>query len=189
MSNPFSKYTDSELYSILAKKNRDSEKAFAELYSRHSNKVYAYCTRLLNHRDIAADAFQDTFFNFYNTASEEHEILNISSFIMTIARNSCYNYSKKFSDSDTLQDVDLPANDLRYEEKQLLDLIRKTIKLLDFEDREILILRLYHGLNYSEISTIVRLDVGAIRTRFWRAKEHVKDILKPYLKDLQKWEK
>ncbi|MBI3258157.1 MAG: RNA polymerase sigma factor [Ignavibacteriae bacterium] len=71
-----------------------------------------------------------------------------------------------------------------YEQKELLDLIARSLELLSFEYREIFILREYDGLSYEEIAEVTGTTVTNAKTRAFRAKQKVKEILQPYLKDL-----
>lgn len=184
MSEKYSKFSDIELFEALSGEKVQAESAFAELYSRYSQKIYAYCLRVTGNKDEANDIFQETFLNFFNTAKLNHENTNISGLMITIARNLCINYTRSKKMHIVLEDYNLMTNDTGYEQKELLDLISNALELLEFEYKEAFILRQYHGFSYKEISDITDIPESTIRNRFWRAKEKIKEILTPYLNEI-----
>lgn len=180
----YSKYVDAELVAELVEGKEKAEKAFAEIYTRYSQRVYAYCLRLTGHQEDAQDIFHETFVKFYDYAKKKKIVNNISSLLFTIARNIIINQKRDKKLNLNIDDFNIKSNDKGYDEKELLQLIAHAIELLDFEQREAFILRLYHGLSYPEISRITGESLPTIKNRTWRAKEKVKNILAPYLEDL-----
>lgn len=179
------KYSDRELFAALKSKDkRESESAFAEVYSRHSQRVYAYCLRVSGNEDDARDIFQEAFLKFYNSLGNIEYLDNISGYIIKIARNLCLNHRRDKKVTVDFDDMNFFSNDEKYEQKELLDLIAASLELLDFKHREAFVLRQYQGMTYNEISAITGDSVSAIKNRVWRAKEKIKEILSPYLEDL-----
>jgi RNA polymerase sigma-70 factor (ECF subfamily) len=48
--------------------------------------------------------------------------------------------------------------------------------------REALVLFEYEGLSLSEIASMAGTDVGAVKSRLYRARERLRNVLRPYLK-------
>ena len=71
-----------------------------------------------------------------------------------------------------------------YEQKELLDLITHSLELVDDDFREAFVLREYSGLSYKEIAEVTNITLANAKSRVFRAKQQIKTILKPYLKDL-----
>lgn len=171
---------------MLSESKEDAEAAFAELYSRHSQRVYAYCLRMTGSSDEANDIFQETFISLFKTAETRNiTIENVSSYLIRIARNIYLNYKRSKTEMLNIENFELQANETGYEEKELLEIIAKSLDLLDFDYREVFILRQYHGLSYQEIAEISEVSVEVVRNKFWKAKEKIKAILAPYLKELE----
>jgi RNA polymerase sigma-70 factor (ECF subfamily) len=63
-------------------------------------------------------------------------------------------------------------------------MITRSLDLLDDEYREAFILREYSGLSYKELAEVTGISVANAKSRVFRAKERIKHILKPVLKDL-----
>lgn len=185
MSSELRKYRDADLVQELSKGEQRAEKAFTEIYSRYSQKFYAYCLRMTGQENDAQDLFQETFLKFCNLAKNETKYVDhILSLLITIARNMFINNKRNLKNTVNIDDFELVSYQDNYDQKELLELIARAIELLDFEYREVFILRQYQGLTYNEISRITGETVSTIKNRAWRSKEKIKEILAPYLVEL-----
>lgn len=188
MEKDFSKYSDSELALIVAEKGKHSEKASMEVYKRYATGINAYCTKILNDRIIAEDIFQETFIKFYESVNPKLNT-NIAGFLVTIARNLCLNYKRNRKNKVDITELDFIAYDTQnYDNVQLLEFVNTAVELLDDEYKEALILREYNNLEYDEIADILKITTINAKTRVCRAKKKVKDLLKPYLKEIMNLE-
>lgn len=186
MGRQFEEYSDNELYYMLCEDKHTAEKAFAELFSRLSPRIYAYCKRFIGNREEAQDIFQETFIRFHQSASKDRIMTNIPAFILKIARNLCVNSKKReklaISYEDYMvADLDSESNS---EKTELLDLIKDALEMLPDEYKEPFILREYHGLSYNEIADITGQQLSNVKIRIHRAKQKIKEILAPYLHEL-----
>jgi RNA polymerase sigma-70 factor (ECF subfamily) len=185
MNKLYSKYTDKELYKALSGEKVEAEGAFAELYSRYSQKIYAYCLRVTGHKEDANDIFQETFCNFFDQSKTNKSISSVSGLLITIARNLCLNHTRSKRVHIDLEEYNLKTNDTGYEQKELLELINNALEVLEFEYKEAFVLRQYHGFSYKEISEITQSPESTARNRYWRAKSKIKEILAPYLDEIK----
>lgn len=182
-------YSDEELLEIMTSDEESSatkERMFAEIYSRHSGKVHAYVLKIVGDEDDAEDLFQEVFIRFFKRAANgKHS--NVIGFLITIARNLCLNYKRDKKKTVNLDDYEYVAYDTQnYESKELLDLISRSLELLDSDYKEAFVLREYTGLNYDEISEVMGISTVNARSKVFRAKKKIKEILKPYLNDISK---
>jgi len=186
MAKKIDEHSDSELYSMLSGKRDVAEKAFTELFNRHSPRVFSYCRRFLGDREEALDVFQETFIRFHQSADKNKEMTNVPGFIITIARNLCMNAKRKerpnisFEEYMISDEDESPSND----NEELLELIKKGLDLLPDDYREIFVLREYNGLSYNEIAELQNTSLNNVKVRIHRAKQKLKEILQPYLKEL-----
>ncbi|MBI5325662.1 MAG: RNA polymerase sigma factor [Ignavibacteriae bacterium] len=184
MEKTFGKYSDLELYKALREKKPMAEAAFSELYSRYAQRVFAYCLRVMGNHDDAKDIFQETFMKFYNNAQSLEVVDNIPGLLLTIARNLCLNFKRDKKTTYNIDDYQVTSVETDYEKKELLELISMALELLEFEYREAFVLRQYQGLSYKEIAKLSGDSISAIKNRVWRAKEQIREILSPYLKEM-----
>ena len=183
--------SDAELLDIMKKKDKSSEKAFAEIYSRYSQRVYAYCLRIGNDFASAQDLFQETFVKFYENIANINlnNINKLIVYLITIARNLKFNESRKKKNTVLIDEYEEAIADssasieLNLEQKELEKIIPEALMKLDYASREVIIFRLYEGLRYDEIEKITGVSNNLLRNRFSRAKEKLRLILNKYLDD------
>lgn len=180
-------YTDAALFALLMAKSNEREKAFAELYSRYSQKVYLYCSKVMGNRQDANDLFQETWMKFHNAAVKAEVVVeNVGGYLFRIARNLCLN--KKRSQQNihvTFEEFYGSTHDTTYEQKEFNELLNRALDLLDVDYREAFVLHEIEGLPYDEISVITGDTVAALKNRVWRARKQIRQFLSPFLIDVQ----
>lgn len=185
MAGKLTSYSDQELVTNLSGSKDEAEKAFKELYDRYSSMVHAYCLRVLSDEEQAEDIFQEVFIKFYQNVKSDAAKTNIPGFLITIARNLCLNYKRDKRTMVPIENLEFMFPESQnYEQKELLDLITHSLELVDDDFREAFVLREYSGLSYKEIAEVTNITLANAKSRVFRAKQQIKTILKPYLKDL-----
>jgi RNA polymerase sigma-70 factor (ECF subfamily) len=164
-----------------------SERAFTEIYDRYALRINAYCRTILHTREAAEDVFQETFIKFYQNVRVDYKTGSIVGFLITIARNLCLNHKRNSKSNLPIEDFDFPVydnNDL--EDKELSDLLLMSFELLEPQTKEILIMRVFNYLSYNEIADIIGITAARARYLVFNAKDKLKNILTPYMKDIEK---
>ena len=185
MNSKFSGLSDLELAKFLKGSRKESEEAFKVIYNRHSSAVHAYCVKVVGDEDQAEDIFQETFIKFYQNIDPNMANLNLFGFLIRIARNLCLNYKRDKKNTVPIDEIDFLFRDYQnYEQKELLDLINRSLDLVDDEYREAFVLREYSGMDYNQIAEVTSTTLSNAKSRVFRAKQKIKAILKPYLKDI-----
>jgi RNA polymerase sigma-70 factor, ECF subfamily len=184
MNNKYRKYNDHELAKLLKSGKKESEAAFTELYNRYSPKVHAYCACMLQNREQALDAFQETFIKFYDNIRPERAITNVSGFLMTIARNHCLNIIRAQRKTVPIENMEFELTVSQgHEQKEIMEMIMRSLDLLDGIYKEAFVLREFDGLDYKNIAEICEISVSNAKSRVSRAREKLLGLLEPYLKD------
>ncbi len=99
-------------------------------------------------------------------------------------KNICLNIKRDKRSTVSIDNIQFPSEtQSSFENKELLDLIKYAMELLDFEYREAFVLREYDGLPYSGIAEITGTTITNAKSRVFRAKQKIKDILQPYLQE------
>ncbi|MGA2297835.1 MAG: RNA polymerase sigma factor [FCB group bacterium] len=184
MNKSFSRMSDEALYKAMNGSRKDAEAAFAEIYSRYSQRIYAYCVRVLGIEQDAQDAFQETFLKFYDARNLHEELDNIPGYLITIARRICINLKRDKMPTLNIDDYNVTTNDPDTDKKELMTMIAMALELLEFDQREIFILRQYQSLSYKEIVKITGVSESTLKNRYWRAKDKIKEILTPYMEEM-----
>ena len=178
-------HSDIELFERLCGAKDVAEPAFAELYTRHGARVYAYCRRIIGDETIAQDMFQETFIRFYQSAQEPREMTNVPAYLLKIARNLCLNCLRDKRKSVAFEDYHKLSRDTPHEKTELMELIAMALEALQPEYKDAFVLREYEGLSYAEIAEVVDASLSTVKIRVHRAKQKIRELLAPYLADLQ----
>ncbi len=186
MDKEFENLSDTELFRVLNTDGARSGKAFEEIYTRYSPRVFAYCRRFLGIKEEAEDVLQETFIRFYNSRLQPREMSNLAAFLLKIARNQCVNALREHKHDARYDDAIYVRHDERDETDELLNLIKMAIELLPDEYKEIFIMREYNGLKYSDIAYITNQAINTVKVKIFRAREKIRQILQPYLSEISK---
>ena len=186
MERELENLSDAELFKLLNSDKARAGKAFEEIYTRYSPRVFAYCRRFLNNREEAEDVFQDTFIRFYNSRLQPREMSNLGAYLIKIARNQCVNSVRSDKHEISYDDAIFGRQDSRNEEDELLNLVKMAIELLPEDYREMFVMREYNGLKYNEIAEITHTSINTVKVKIHRAKGKIREILQPYLSEMLK---
>jgi RNA polymerase sigma-70 factor (ECF subfamily) len=191
MKRPLANCSDEELFALMGSPNRQrAEAAFRELYARYSQRVYSYCARILGNRQDAQDVFQETFLRFWQSAQQERTMTNVPAFLLRIARNLCFNFLRdQHPTTEFEEELHTPPTssspEHQLERAELSTILHRALAQLPPEYREALVLREQIGLSYAEIAYIVGASESAVKVRVFRAKEKLRQLLAPYIEELQ----
>jgi len=186
MATDYSEYDDASLFAMMRPGMAKREDAFAELYSRYSSRVYAYCMRFLSNQQEAQDIFQEAFVKFYQSAEQDREMTNVPAFLLRIARNLCVNSVRAARPTTSFEEYMGGFDSYNSDKDELLGLIKGALELLPEDYREVFVLREYDGMSYQDIADITDTNINNIKVKIYRSKQKIRDILQPYLKDLEK---
>ena len=167
--------------------------AFRVLFGRYETPVFAFLLRQCGNRDTAADLAQDVFFRVVRGASSFHHQSKFSTWIYTIARNAAVDASRKARhrnhpslddspkpDGQRLGDriaSDDPGPDRGTTAERLRTDLVDAIEKLPPDQREVFLLREYHGLSFNEIAEVVNAKVGTVKSRMRYALERLQEVL------------
>lgn len=117
---------------------------------------------------------QDTFVKV--AKSDLDKVRNMKSWLITVARNTVYDHWRKESKWKFV-DLFKPFPRKREEDLDLRMDIEKGIHELSPKLREVFILREINQLSYDEISNILDIELGTVKSRLNRARKQLREIL------------
>lgn len=170
---------------LFRKFTAGSREAYTQLYLKYRSRVYAYCLRVLCDEDEAQDLFQEVFVRVYERSHLFEEQRSLGGWIFTIAHNLCLNKIRDRKPNDGLDNVTLlvtPSEDYGDNWK---DRIQWALEQIPVDYREAFVLREYEGLSYQEIADILKTSLSAVKSRIYRSKEKLRELLEPYYHDLK----
>ncbi len=171
------------------------ESAFAALYDKYKDRIFSTSCRILNDRDLAADATQATFLAVFRKARKFDFRSKFSSWLYRVAVNQCLDIRRRRARVVrlSLDDPDTPetGTDLRRETPlspeasaergEMARRLRKAVAALSPKLAAVVVLRYMEDLSYEEISEILDLPAGTVKSRLSRAHEALEADLGPLL--------
>jgi RNA polymerase sigma-70 factor (ECF subfamily) len=168
--------SDSPTHDLAARLARGDEAAFAELYDACADRLHGYLTARLGSRDAASDTLQSAFLLAVKNRRRFRGVENPVAYMFQIARNEAARATGK----RRIVTQTLRANDLfivRNESADDAEAITAALARLDADDREFVELKIYAGLTFREIATIVDRPPPTVATRYRRAIETLRGWL------------
>lgn len=169
----------------LVKKAKDGDReAFGELYRVYLDRIYRFVYFLVLDEPLAEDITQNTFLKAWNYLPKYvPEKGTFQSFVYKVARNLVIDHQRKKKEVAITQETELflPADtdiEEEYEASERSVTVKRALSSLPDFDKEIVIMRYFEELSYSEISKVVGKKESAIRVRVHRALKMIKDNLK-----------
>jgi RNA polymerase sigma-70 factor (ECF subfamily) len=157
-----------------------SRAAFEELFARYHKPLYGFFGRRLNNPARAEDLAQETFLAVIRAASRYEPRALVRTYLYGIALKLLAAERRKvFASSTSGQPAPEPTTDGTPESVLW---VRQAMEKLDAPEREILMLREYEQLSYSDIAELLRIPINTVRSRLFRSRL----ALKTYLESVAK---
>jgi RNA polymerase sigma-70 factor (ECF subfamily) len=156
------------------------DEAFMEIFDRHTARLGSYCRKMVGHAGAAEDLMQDVWERVIRMRSEDRPPPpNPLGLIFWMARNLCLNFLRDRHQHASLDDLPVPPGSSAgvNDPSQLEELVVMALDRIPLQQREILILNAYSGYSFEEIAQMTDENVGAIRTRAWRARRQLKRVI------------
>jgi RNA polymerase sigma-70 factor (ECF subfamily) len=132
--------------------------AFEELVERHQAPLMRYFVRMGADRSIAEDCAQEVLIRVYK-AREKYEPMPMRGTEQTPLRDAVAGKGDRFAD------------------RELLEEIERAVDALPEEQRMVLVLGLVQSLPYAEVSEILDIPVGTVKSRMHAAVGRVREAL------------
>ena len=169
--------------SILARIAAGEDGSFELLIEKYGNLVWSIGKKFLYRQSDVEDAVQEVFMAIWKSADkfDANKAKEIT-FVSMIARRRFIDHLRKISKHKNLESIDEDNSGHQlYKESILnestdLQLIKNAIKNLDIDDQELLKLSIYQGYSHSEISKLLNLPLGTVKTRIRRNLIKLKEI-------------
>ncbi|MGC4116467.1 MAG: RNA polymerase sigma factor [Myxococcales bacterium] len=170
-------------------------RSFEELVRRHRGAVYNFLFRLSNNRQRAEDLLQETWLKVVRSAGTYEAKAKFTTWVYTIARNLCMDAIRKdsYRKADSLDATSGEGEDERaLSEKvasadaqpdrtahaaSLRPVLAKAISRLPPEQREVFVLREYHGVQFKDIAEVTGVPENTVKSRMRYALESLRKFL------------
>jgi RNA polymerase sigma-70 factor (ECF subfamily) len=166
--------------------------AFGTLVERFQRPVYGLIVRMVRNPAEAEEIAQEVFIKAYSKLQSFDQSRKFSSWLFKIAHNATIDVLRKKRlvtvplesppEEEGGQLADILAGPERDEPEpvavrgELAEALEAAMESLRPEQREILLLRFQHGLSYAELSEVMSLPLGTVKTHLHRARKRLAQI-------------
>jgi RNA polymerase sigma-70 factor (ECF subfamily) len=186
--------SDAELVSRFKEGDRH---AFSEIVRRYQDRVYTLAFRWMRDRQVAEEVAQDVFLALFRSLARFRGDSQLSTWIYRVVVNHCknrklYRSRRKVDQHEALEGerddglerqipAEGPGTDASVHRDEARALLMEALDKLDDSQREIILLRDIHDLGYEEISEMLDLPRGTVKSRLHRARQHLAKVLSRHL--------
>lgn len=176
----------------LIKRAKDGdEKAFEIIVKKYQNRVGNLIFKIIGDPNIVEDLTQEVFVRVFESLKEYKFISALYTWIYRITVNICIDEIRKrqrsraYSLSDILSqnpkvEPSYSPVEKNIERSEMREMIEKAIEKLPSEYRTVIVLRDFEDLPYEEIAKILKIRIGTVKSRIFRARKLLAEYLKEY---------
>lgn len=179
--------TDEELLSSYRHGDRE---AFTELMKRYERELYHFLVRFLGDRAAAEDVFQETFLQIHQSADQFDLERRMRPWLFTIAANKARDVMRQRSRRPTspleaqisggsgeeeggrfidLMEASTTMPDEPMQKQEVQQRVQGIVMAMPHHFREILLLSYFHQFPYKQISDMLQIPLGTVKSRLHAA--------------------
>jgi len=170
------------------------ESAFRELINRHERRVFRLLYRMMGSREEAEDVAQEAFLSLHRHGHRFRREARFSTFVYRVAANAALNRRRALGRSRNR------TNELRLSHEAGFDLspgprnpedaaagsevrarVQEALLELPNELRVAVLLYDIEGQSYQEVSRVLGIPEGTVKSRIHRARSALREILRGYV--------
>ncbi|MCJ7663361.1 MAG: sigma-70 family RNA polymerase sigma factor [Desulfobacterales bacterium] len=176
--------------------------AFEPLVRRHQKRMINIAYRIVGDYDEACEVVQDAFISAYKNIKGFKGKARFATWLYAIVINGSRNRlkqlrSRRYREGCSIDDpivtpdgellADPPSGEPsaldRLEARDITQHVQGCINVLDTEFKEVIVLRDLQGFSYEEISAMLKVPVGTVKSRLFRGREAMRECLKGVMGD------
>jgi RNA polymerase sigma-70 factor (ECF subfamily) len=157
---------------------RGSKEAFSELFTRYKQPLFGFFQRRVADPEQAEELTQETFLAVLRASSRYEPSALFRTYLYAIGLRILRAHRRKAAFRATFLGAEAGSREPVLETTTHTEvLLRQAVGKLERLDREILLLREFEQLSYAEIAAVLRLPVNTVRSRLFRARVALRDLL------------
>ncbi len=161
--------------------------SFAEFFERGRKKAYCFALHLVGEREQAMDITQEAYLRLHERWASRDPAREPTAWLYSVIRNLAIDHLRRRARrqeaeiDQALLRSPAAGPDKAAEQSELAERLWAAIRSLPAEQREILLLRDWHGLDYGQIAEVLGLSLGTVSSRLHHAREKVREQMRRYL--------
>lgn len=179
-------------HQLVLRVQKGDKRAFDLLVLKYQYKLQAIVGRFIRDTDEVADVTQEAFIKAYRALAKFRGDSQFYTWLYRIAINTAKNHlvsksrrpantdidvedAEQFANNEKLIDDATPENSIMTDE--LAAIIKSALSALPEDLRTALTLREFEGMSYEDIAAIMDCPVGTVRSRIFRAREFLDELV------------
>jgi RNA polymerase sigma-70 factor (ECF subfamily) len=163
---------------------------FEPLVTKYEQPLFRYCFHLCNNKDDAMDLFQETWLKAVSKIHRYKDGYSFKTWLLSIATNEYRDryrkaarrkpYSRAFTNGDrkTIVMNQVKSSEKRPDaalmEKEIRVLIKSEVARLKWDYRSVVVLHYFEGFTVDEISRLLDIPAGTVKSRLYNARKVLK---------------
>lgn len=180
-------------YEIIEKCKNGDREAFNTLVEMYQQQVFNIAYGMLSDYEDASDASQEVFIKIYKSIASFKGQASFATWMYRICANVCNDMLRKRQRRGITLSIDaddedenslyneLPSNELQPDEQLELNerqaAVRQAIDSLKDEYKEIIVYSDMNDMSYEEVSQVLKVPVGTVKSRLNRARNALRKKL------------
>ena len=171
--------------------------AWEEIVRQYNRRIYNLCYRFAGSSDDAQDLTQEVFIKIYRTLSSfDGSKASFVTWVTTVTRNLLVDHFRKGKYDRMTDSLDAPIGeeddglalgnqiqdkgqtpDERLQSRETKEIVHRALQKLSPELREAVILRDLQDMDYKEISQVLKIPEGTVKSRINRGRTELARLL------------
>ena len=158
------------------------EKGFHEIYEKYSTDLYSFIIKLCGNEQLAKDIMQDTMLRAFTHFDQYNGNCNIKTWLCTIAKNVYFDHLRKSESRntslDTAENAAVDSFEQSLTDSDTAIRIHHLLHELDEPYREVLLLRIFAELKFSDIGSVFGKSENWAGLTYYRGKRKLIELMK-----------
>ncbi len=176
-------------FSLIKRFIDGDSSVFQLLVKRHKEKVRNIIYLTISNSSSVDDIAQEVFITVYKNLKHFRFESQFTTWLYRITVNKCKDHLRKMN----VRKIFIPIKEaegetgrgIDVENKDVSNIVMNAISELPAKLRAPLLLKDIEGFSYQEISETLRCEMGTVKSRIFRAREGLRNILKPMESELR----
>lgn len=186
---PFGKGDSLDDVHLWQNVKRDNELAFSVLYRKYTQRLYNYGMHFCHDHDLVMDCLQELFVAIWEKRRTLSSVHSVSSYLFKSFRRLMMkkiSWRKRFmhtieANQEKYFEIILPVEALIENgeiQEQQTEKLKRSLALLTKRQREAVFLKFYNDLSYSDIASIMDLQVDSVYNVISKAIDSLRHLIK-----------
>lgn len=167
---------------LVEQAKNGNEQAFSSLIEENKLKMYKVAKSILKNEDDVCDAIQNALMSAYTNLSKLQNNQYFSTWIIRILINKCYDIAKdnqkRHNNVIDITEYNTDEGVKSYDTYNSESIIENVLNQIDEELKTVTVLYYYNDYSVSEISRIIDIPEGTVKSRLSRARSKIYEIVK-----------